>query len=109
MNFFILKNTMQHMVTIITRDYLCFVFGPGLMPQFSAATRHKKCFNLPSELPALAKTPKTEGAMKYVSPINRQPALVSMNLSTLHYGRHRFNYFILTSLLIATGTFALLL
>ena len=100
------------------KSYFCVICGTPLLPQYNCSKQLKDCsfssicigVNIPSKLPALSKGPVNAiGDKKFQYPINRQPSLVNMNLSTLHYGRRRFNYFILMSFIMVTGGFALIL
>ena len=108
------------------KSYFCVIYGTPLIPTYRvpkcSADKGPACIiplpillgmDIGATLPALKKmeNPRAlrEGTDKFQYPIVRQPSLVSMCNSTLHYGRHRFNYFILMSLIMALGTFSLLL
>ena len=92
----------QPMVLISVQKVISFLFNVNSNSIVPTGT----------DLTALSKIPSgkifRDPNEKFQYPIVRQPSLVNMCNSTLHYGRHRFNYFILMSLLIALGSVAII-
>eukprot|EP00830_Metopus_es_P005577 TRINITY_DN1535_c0_g1_i1.p2 TRINITY_DN1535_c0_g1~~TRINITY_DN1535_c0_g1_i1.p2 ORF type:complete len:156 (+),score=19.69 TRINITY_DN1535_c0_g1_i1:40-468(+) len=122
MNLLVLKDSTRQVLSIIMKSYFCVIYGTPVMPMYangccmgSKKKDAKECSINPAKLPtleALKKTPiniRAQENIKFQYPTVRQPSLVTMTNSTLFFGRRRFNYFILMSVIMAVGGFALLL